>query len=94
MKEIADRYRGKITESGHELRVDERNGEIIIWYLFWGEYQGVEDHHHMGIARIRRERDQFVVDFLRGIDQHPHTTRRYPSTDGLFADLDEEIASR
>ena len=74
MKEIVERYKGKTTPKGHELRVD--------------------DHHHMGIARIRREGNQYVVGLLRATEQQPYTTRSYSSAEEMFAELDREIKTK
>ena len=94
MKEIVERYKGKTTPKGHELRVDEKQNEAILWYLYWGEYQGVDDYHHMGIARIRREGNQYVVGLLRATEQQPYTTRSYSSAEEMFAELDREIEAK
>ena len=45
MEKIETRYKDMKTGKGHEIRVDLRKNELILWYLYWGEYQGVDDHH-------------------------------------------------
>lgn len=94
MDTIVNRYKSAKTPKGHELRVDEKGNEIIIWYLFWGEYAGVDDHHHMGIARVRAENDGFVIGWLRGIEQQPYKTERVMDLNELFAKIDAEIKTR
>jgi hypothetical protein len=92
--EIAEYYRGKKTGKGHELRVDERQNEIVIWYLFWGEHEGIDNHHHMGVARVRREGDAYLVGWLRDTQQRPYRNQRFANSDDLFSALDAEIAKR
>ena len=94
MKEVVERYKGKTTPRGHELRVDENQNGATLWYLYWGRYQGVDDHHHMGIAKIRRAGNQYVVSLLRGTEQQPYTTRSYSNAEEMFAELDREIETR
>jgi len=94
MQEIVERYRGKTTPKGHELSVDEEPNEATLWYLYWGTYQGVDDHHHIGIARIKREGDRYVVGLLRGVEQRSHTMRFYSNAEEMFAELDREIETR
>lgn len=92
---IAERYRGKKTGKGHELKVDERENEIVIWYLFWGEYQGTDNYHHLGVARIRREGDAYlVVTWLHGTEQEANGRDRFANSEDLFSALDAEIAKR
>lgn len=93
MEKIETRYKDMKTGKGHEIRVDLRKNELILWYLYWGEYQGVDDHHHMGIARISKDGDTFVVGWLQGTDQKSHSTDRYTDRKKMFSALDEKIAN-
>jgi len=94
MDEIVQRYRGTKTPRGHELRVDERGHEAIIWYLFWGEFAGVDGHHHMGIARVRSSGSGFVIGWLLGTDQEPYRSEQVTDLKELYARIDAEIANR
>lgn len=94
MDKIVQRYKGAKTPRGHELRVDERGDEVIIWYLFWGEYAGVDDHHHMGIARVHAIENGFKIGWLRGTDQEPYQTEQVTDLSELYAKIDTEIENR
>lgn len=94
MDEIVKHYRDSKTPHGHELRVDERDDETIIWYLYWGEYGGVDDHHHMGIARVRSAGSGFEIGWLHGTDQEPYRTEQVTDLKELYAKIDAEIANR
>ena len=94
MDEIVKHYRDSKTPHGHKLRVDVHDHEAIIWYLFWGESDGVDDHHHMGIARVRSSGSGFEIAWLHGTDQEPYRTERVIDSKELYAKIDAEIASR
>lgn len=94
MDEIIKRYGGAKTFRGYELQVDEYRSGVIIWYLFWGEYAGVDGHHHMGIACIRAIENAFEIGWLSGTDQSPHRTERIMDLNELFAKIDTEIKNR
>lgn len=94
MDEIVQRYRGTKTPRGHELVVDMREHEAIIWYLFWGEHAGVVDHHHMGIACVRSIGSWFVIEWLHGTDQEPYRSEEVTNLKELYARIDTEIANR
>lgn len=94
MKKIIERYKDMKTPKGHELRVYEKDNEIALWYLFWDEYRGVDNHHHMGIAKISYEDDKYVVGWLRNTDQEPYRMQSFTNINDLFNALDEEIAKR
>jgi hypothetical protein len=94
MKAIAERYRNQKTPKGHDLRVDEVGDGCIIWYLFWGEYRGVDDHHHMGIAKVRRSGEGYELGVLHGLQQEPDDYEAVQDFDALVARLDEEVARR
>jgi len=87
MKQIADRYKGKKTPKGHELRVEWVDAEATISYIV-GAPDGTDTH--LGIAHVGREGDGWVVRF----ESRPHETQRYSNREGLYAALDEEIATR
>ena len=92
MNKIIEKYQGMTTPAGHELRVDEIDEQkIIIWYLFWGEYQGIDDHHHMGVARIREENGKYFVEWLRGTEQVPYQTETFTNSEDVFSALDARI---
>jgi hypothetical protein len=94
MDDLLARYRNTKTGKGHELRVEERSGGTMLWFLYWGEYRGVDDHHHMGIAHVSQKDDAYTVGWLRGTEKTPFQTQGYPNLDALFFALDEEIAKR
>jgi len=94
MNEIIQRYKDTKTPRGNELRVDENGDETIIWYLFWGEYAGVDDHHHMGIARVIPTGNGFKIGWLRGTDQKPYESEQVKDLNELYATLDSVIANR
>ena len=94
MDEIVKRYHGVRTPGGQELRVDVRGQEATIWYLFWGEYQGIDDHYHFGIARVRPDGTGFVIGWMQGTEQEPYESDRVQDLNALIAKLDSQIASR
>jgi len=95
LNSIVERYKGQSTGKGHEIRIDPaRDGSVMLWYLFWGEYQGVDEHHHMGIARIRAEGDSYIVDLYEGNSQEPFEMRKCRDRDSAFAVIDAEIARK
>jgi len=94
MEEIVRRYRGVRTPAGHELRVDLRDNEVVLWYLFWGEYRGVDDHHHFGVARVRRDGSKYVIGWMHGTEQEPRHTELVSGMDDVFKKLDDEISRR
>jgi hypothetical protein len=94
MDQVIKRYVGKTTNEGHELRVDEKLGQVTLWFLYWGEYQGSDDHHHIGIARIKREGNAYIVGWLRGTQNQPFDESKYNSEEELVFALDAAIARR
>lgn len=94
MKELVERYSDKKTGKVHEVRVDEEGDRVVLWYLYWGEYRGVDDHHHMGIAEVRETKQGYTLGFLHGTEQRPDQFRNLASIHEVFAALDEEIARR
>jgi hypothetical protein len=94
MEQIVERYRHKKTGNGHELKVDKLNNEVLIWYLLWGEYQGNDNHHHMGLARICYDTGIYLVGWLRGIEQESYSKQPFADLEDLFLALDAEIAER
>jgi hypothetical protein len=94
MQTIIDRYKGTRTPKGHDLRVDENPDGVTIWILFWGEYEGLDDHHHLGVARVRRERGKLALGVYRGKEQEPSTTRLYDSEEEVVAEIDKLVAQR
>lgn len=94
MQEVVDRYRNRNTRSGFGLRVDDKNGELVIWYMHWGELNGVDAHHHMGIARIRKQGNKYAVGWFRGEDPMEYKTDHYASEAALYQALDQEIENR
>ena len=92
---IAERYKGNTTGTRHEIRIDPaRDGSVMLWYLFWGEYQGVANHHHLGIARVRAEGDSYIVERYEGNCQEPFETRKFRDRESVFAIIDADIARK
>jgi hypothetical protein len=94
MNELLERYRGKKTGTGHDIRVDERRDGITLWYLHWGEYQGVEAHHHLGIARVKCNEQGYWLGAMRGLDRQPVELKPFSSLELLCSELDRLIAAR
>jgi len=94
MGEIVERYVGAMTASGHEIRVDQDPGGLVLWYPLRGMRDGVYARHHMGIARVRKQADVYVVGWLRGTEERACESRLYWDLGKVFASLDEVIASR
>ena len=94
MDDLVARYRNAKTGKGHELRIDERPVSTLLWFLFWGEYRGVDDHHHMGIADVSQKDNAYIVGWFQGTEKTPFQTQEYPTLETLFSALDEEIAKR
>lgn len=94
MQEIIGRYQGKKTAQGHELRVDGDQEQAVIWFLYWGEYQGVDAHHHVGIARVRRDGAGYRVGWLRGTETRPYDETDYAGADEMFAAIDDAAQAR
>ena len=93
MQTIIDRYKGKRTSKGHFACNDDPDG-LTIWNLFWGEYEGVDVHHHLGVARVRREKGKLALGVYRGKDQDPSPTRQYDSEEEVVAEIDKLVAQR
>jgi len=92
MREIIERYNHKKTGTGHELQAkEERPGEVVVWYLFWGDG---DDHRHKGISRISEENGGYCVGWLQDAEQEPFETCEFSSLEELFKALDEEITKR
>lgn len=94
MRAIVERYEGKTTANGREIRVDRHPGEVVLWYLYRGEHDGVHGRHHMGIARVLKQADVYFVGWLRDLEERPYETYSYWDMDKVFASLDRVIASR
>jgi hypothetical protein len=94
MREIARRYEGTATAKGHEIRVDRRPGEVELWYRYRGERDGVHGRHHMGIARVQKQADVYLVGWLRGTEERPYESYTYWDIDQVFGSLDKVIAMR
>lgn len=94
MREIVQRYEGRTTSRGHEIRVDRYPGEVVLWYLLTGIYDGVYGRHHMGLARIRKQAGVYSVGGLRGAEERPDESRSYWDINKVFGVLDKLIASR
>jgi hypothetical protein len=95
MQQLADKYRDKKTPKGHDLRVDlHRDGTATIWFLLWGEYQGKDGHHHMGIATVRPEKTGFSVGTHRGNEQMPGSWKTVATMDELIAAIDKLVGER
>lgn len=94
MQEIVERYEGMTTARGHEVRVERHPGEVLLWYLQRGERDGVYGRHHMGIARILKQADVYLVGWLRGTEERPYENFSYWDVNKVFGSLDEVIASR
>jgi hypothetical protein len=94
MRQIVERYEGKTTAKGRVIRVDRHPGEILLWYLHRGEHDGVHGRHHMGIARILRQGDVYLVGWLRGTEERAYETYSYWDIDKVFGSLDRVIAGR
>ena len=94
MRAIVERFRGRTTGSGHDIRVDETPGVAVVWYLFWGEYQGVDDHHHMGIARVSWRENAYFVGWLQGTEQEASDESVFNTVEEMLSALDQEISRR
>lgn len=94
MRAILDRYKGKHTPKGHDIRVDEDPDGVTLWYLYWGEYEGRDDHHHFGIARVRREKDKYALGTFHATEQEPGATRLYDTEEEVMAEIDKLLAQR
>ena len=94
VQEITKRYKGKTTGKGHDIRIDESKNGLILWFLYWGEYEGVDAHHHMGIAYISKSQNGYSVGWLKGTEQQPYSTDEFSTIDDLFTALDDAIAKK
>jgi hypothetical protein len=94
MREIMERYAGRATAKGHAIRFEQHPREVLLWYLFRGEHDGVYGRHRMGIARVQKQADVYLVGWLRGTEERPYENYSYWDISKLFGSLDEVIASR
>ena len=94
MNAISDRYEGKKTPKGHRLRVTEHDDALTVWYLYWGELAGADDHHHIGIARVQRAENGFTVGWFAGLEQEPCRTETHDDIESVFAAIDAAIDDR
>jgi hypothetical protein len=94
MREIIERYEGMTTPQGHAIRVDRRPNEVVLWSLHRGELDGVHGRHRMGIARVEKQADVYLVGWLRGTEEGAYENYSYWDLDEVFGSLDRVIASR
>jgi hypothetical protein len=94
MRAIVERYEGMTTAKGRRIRVDRHPGEVVLWYLHRGEHDGVYGRHHMGIARILKQADVYLVGWLRDLEERPYQSYTYWDINRVFESLDKVIASR
>lgn len=94
MREIARKYEGTSTARGHEIRVDHRPGEVELWYRYRGELDGVHGGHHMGIARVQKQADVYIVGWLRGTAERAYESQVYWDIHQVYGSLDKIIALR
>ncbi len=93
IKSIHDRYSDMKTPSNHEIKVDTTGNCVTIWYLYWGEYKGVDAHHHFGIAKIEIVTDSLSIGWFKGTEQEPSSHNNYPTIDDAFSAIDKRISS-
>jgi hypothetical protein len=94
MRAIVERYEGMTTAKGHEIRVDRHPGEVGLWCLHQGEHDGGPGRHHMGIARVFKQGDVYLVGWLRGAGERASENDSDWDTNKVFGPLDKVIASR
>jgi hypothetical protein len=95
MQAIVDRYQDKTTPNGnHKLKVDLRGASTYVWYLYWGEYAGKDDHHHFGIARITPIDSRFKIDWYRKTEKEPYRSQEVADIETVYSLVDAEIATR
>jgi hypothetical protein len=94
MQDIINRYRGQATKQGHKLQTAAAEGDVLIGFMHWGEYQDVDEHHHIHIALVSADDDGYHVGWYRGSETQPHAFSDYADQDELFAALDDGIARR
>lgn len=95
MDVIIKHYEGKRSQRGHEVRVNgSPRGGLLVWFLHWGEYQGIDAHHHVGIARVEQDGDTYRVGWFRGTEQTPFDETEYTDLERMFADVDAAIETR
>lgn len=76
LDDFVTRYANKTTKKGHVVKVDVTETSASLWYLHWGEYKGVNDHHHFGIARITNFGDRYRVEWFEGTNTVPVSDRK------------------
>jgi hypothetical protein len=59
-----------------------------------GDHQGVYGRHRMGIARVEKQADIYLVGWLQGTGQRAYESCSYWDIDKAFGSLDRVIASR
>jgi len=94
---IKTRYLGRKTGRGHDIIINpvpHNSNAVMLYYLFWGEYQGIDDHHHMGIARIRATGTRYAVDLFAGNEPQPYDTKEYSDIDTALAIVDAEVTKK
>ena len=86
---IVERYHGKNTAKGHDIKIDETKDGLTLWFLYWDDE--TSNHHHMGIARITENPNGFSVGWLKGTEPEPYSTAEFSTLDELFAAIDDAI---
>lgn len=92
MNAIIEHYAGMTTAKGHRIRFERYPGEVVLWYLRRGELDGVYGRHRMGIARVQKQADVYLVGWLRGTGERPYENRLYWDLKKVFGSLDQIIA--
>ena len=83
LDDFITRYANKTTNKGHVVKVDVTEMSASLWYLYWGEYKGVNDHHHFGIARITNLRDRYGVEWFDGTNTVPVSTDSFSTIEDV-----------
>jgi hypothetical protein len=95
MDALIHHFKGQKTASGHDVQAHKRDVRVLVWYLYWGEYQGVDRGHHMGIAVIAKKADSsYEVGWFRGNEQRHFRTSEYATEEAMIEAIDAEIATR
>jgi hypothetical protein len=68
MNTIKCKFDGFKTKSGHDLRFDISDNNMVIWFLHWGDD---DKHIKVGIARIEKVDSKYIVKWFSDNETNP-----------------------
>ena len=89
LNQIEKQYKDTKTKNGHEIRVDERNSKITIWFPNHTEIG--EEPIHIGIAQITENKNEIKVGWFEKDQHEPSSFSYFKNLQEAFDAIDERI---